>query len=85
MKRNVCAIDRSARILLGLAIGVITLLHAFGPYLSWVLCAIGLIMIVTGAIGVCPLYSFVKFATRRCANKRGENCRRDCCVADANK
>ncbi|MDR2153014.1 MAG: DUF2892 domain-containing protein [Helicobacteraceae bacterium] len=73
MKKNMHAIDRTARIILGGAIGAITLLNAFGPYLSWVLVAIGLILIVTGAIGVCPIYSLVKIKACPFANKRDQN------------
>ncbi|MDR2638257.1 MAG: DUF2892 domain-containing protein [Helicobacteraceae bacterium] len=80
MKSNMCKIDRAARIALGFVIGAATLLNAFGPYLSWVLAAIGAAMIVTGAIGICPMYSVVKLTSRKCRASRAKGeC--DCCCS----
>ncbi|MDR1911397.1 MAG: DUF2892 domain-containing protein [Helicobacteraceae bacterium] len=81
MKRNQHIIDRVARIVLGLALGVTTLLSAFGPYLSWVLAAIGVVLIVTGAIGICPIYSLFKRSTNKescCASAKKSSCCHSC-------
>jgi hypothetical protein len=65
MSTNVGSIDRAVRVLLGLA-----LLSAFflvaGP-LRWLALA-GLVLLVTAAIGVCPLYSVLGINTRPAAH-----------------
>ncbi|GHV01073.1 hypothetical protein AGMMS49521_0460 [Campylobacterota bacterium] len=74
MTTNQHTIDRTARIVLGVAIGAATMLNAFGQYLSWVLVAIGVVLIVTGALGICPIYSLLRFNTKSC-------CGKSCCCA----
>ena len=53
--------DRGARIVLGVALIVIGFL--MGGTWGWVLGVIGLIPLLTGAIGWCPLYSVFKIDT----------------------
>lgn len=81
MKKNMRAIDRTARIIVGAAIGAVTLLNAFGPYLSWVLVAIGALLIVTGAIGICPLYAL---ARNTICHRASKDDNRDCGCSKAN-
>jgi len=51
MKRNEGSMDRGVRAVVGLALIVATLAGAIGPW-GW----IGLVPLVTAAIGWCPLY-----------------------------
>lgn len=63
MKTNVGTVDRSLRIVVGLA-----LLSLFffleGPARSWSL--VGLVMLGTGLSGFCPLYTLLGFSS--CSN-----------------
>jgi Protein of unknown function (DUF2892). len=64
MKRNEGTVDRIIRILLG--IGLISLVFA-GPKTPWGW--IGLIPLVTGIVGACPLYALLGINT--CKAQRG--------------
>jgi hypothetical protein len=61
MNRNVGGIDRSVRILLGLALVVMGVLDP-----SW-WGAWGLVPLLTGAIGWCPVYVPFRLSTAQCA------------------
>lgn len=58
MKTNEAAWDRVARVVLGLALLSLTVV---GPKSLWGL--IGLVPLLTGAIGFCPLYRVFGFST----------------------
>ena len=60
MKRNVGMIDRTVRVIVGLAI-LAALIYVEGP-LRW-LGLIGLVPLVTGLLGSCPLYAWLGFAS----------------------
>ena len=60
MKRNVGAGDRAVRVIAGLAI-LAVLIYVEGP-LRW-LGLIGLVPLVTGLFGYCPLYALFRFTT----------------------
>ena len=55
---NVGNIDRTLRIVVGL---VLIALAAFGTIGAWGF--IGIVPLVTGVIGMCPLYKLLGFAT----------------------
>ena len=60
---NVGSVDRVARIVLGIALAAVALGSSVaGPLLAvvWVIAAI---MLVTGAIGFCPLYFLLGIST----------------------
>lgn len=57
MKCNVGGMDRIARIVVGLA------LVAFALYSGQVWAYIGVVPLVTGAVGFCPLYPIFKFSS----------------------
>ena len=59
-KRNIGNIDRALRILIGL---VLIALVFVGPKTAWGW--IGLVPLLTAAIGTCPLYSLLGFKTSR--------------------
>jgi len=65
-KYNVGKVDRIIRIVLGVVLvgNVFTGLHT--P-LGWV----GLVLIVTGIGGICPVYSLLKINTKSLAEKAG--------------
>lgn len=54
MKSNVGGIDRALRIVLGLALIVLTLMGTIGVW-GW----IGLVLLLTGAVGTCPAYTLL--------------------------
>ncbi|MCD0421097.1 DUF2892 domain-containing protein [Rubrivivax sp. JA1024] len=63
MKSNVGGIDRILRIVLGLALIGMTLAGFIGVW-GWV----GVVPLLTGAVGFCPLYPLFGFST--CPVKR---------------
>ena len=58
MKRNEHTIDRIVRVVLG----VVLFIAAFATS-SWILGVVGLIALVTGLVGFCPLYAVFGFST----------------------
>jgi hypothetical protein len=63
MKLNVGGIDRILRIVVGLALIALTLFGQIGVW-GW----IGLVPLLTGAFGFCPLYTMLGMNT--CAMKK---------------
>jgi membrane protein YdbS with pleckstrin-like domain len=66
MIQNVGSIDRALRALLGL----VALIGAFGlgwfsGWMVWATAAVGVIMLVTAAVGTCPLYRLIGVKTCR--------------------
>jgi len=57
-KPNVGALDRALRIVVGIALIVMTLMGLIGVW-GW----IGVVPLVTAAIGSCPLYSVLGMST----------------------
>lgn len=58
MKTNEAGWDRVARVVLGLALLSLTVV---GPKSLWGL--VGLVPLLTGAVGFCPLYRVFSFST----------------------
>ncbi|MDW8258741.1 MAG: DUF2892 domain-containing protein [Gammaproteobacteria bacterium] len=58
MKANVGAIDRGARIILGAVLIGLSLSGTIGWW-GW----IGVVPLLTGLVGTCPLYSLLGFST----------------------
>jgi hypothetical protein len=63
MKANEASWDRIARVVLGVAliIGGLVAVKGTGGY---IMAAVGLIPLVTGMIGWCPIYSIFKIGTK---------------------
>lgn len=59
MKLNVGGIDRILRIVVGLALVAWAVLG--GPVWAW----IGIVPLVTGAIGFCPIYPILGMSTKK--------------------
>ncbi len=65
-KNNVGKVDRIIRIVLGvLLIG--NVFYALESPIGWV----GIILIITGIAGICPLYSLLGFNTKSLSEKAG--------------
>lgn len=58
MKTNVGSVDRIARVIIGLALIALTLTGAIGLW-GW----IGVLPLVTAAIGWCPAYTLLGFSS----------------------
>lgn len=58
MKTNVGGIDRLLRIVLGLVLVALTLTGTIGAW-GWV----GVVPLLTGALGTCPLYTVLGFSS----------------------
>lgn len=63
MRRNVGSVDRTIRVLLGLAL---LMLVVAGPKTPWGL--IGFVPLLTGIAGNCPLYTVLGIDTQRHAH-----------------
>ena len=64
---NEGTIDRVVRIVMGLGLAAVAISGAVaapGLYLVWVVAAV---LLVTGAVGFCPLYAIFRVSTRRAA------------------
>lgn len=64
MKMNEGVLDRILRVIVGLAILSLALV---GPKTAWGY--LGLVPLITGAVGFCPLYALLRIST--CGAKRG--------------
>jgi len=62
-KNNVGGIDRILRVLIGLVLVGLTLAGQIGPW-GW----IGVVPVLTGALGTCPLYTVLGFSS--CPTKK---------------
>lgn len=58
MTRNEGTIDRALRVILGLGLIALALTGTFSPW-GW----IGVVPLVTGLVGVCPVYSILGIRT----------------------
>jgi len=62
-EKNVGMTDRIVRIVLGLILIVVLAMNYVPTPWSYLVAIIGLILLVTGAIGTCPLYSVIGMST----------------------
>ena len=66
MAHNVGTMDRALRAVIGaLALLGAFVLGWFSGWMVWAAAAVGVIMLVTAAVGVCPLYRLVGINTCR--------------------
>jgi hypothetical protein len=63
MARNVGTLDRDIRLMLAALFALIALFAPFGGPWQIIPAALSLVMILTAAFGVCPLYSLFRFST----------------------
>jgi hypothetical protein len=65
MTKNVGSADRVIRTLVALAIGVLIIGGQFTGTAAVILGIVAVVLLVTGAIGVCPLYALLKVTTAK--------------------
>jgi uncharacterized membrane protein len=65
MKKNESGLDRVIRVIAGIALLVLFFANIISGTLGIVLAVIGGVLIVTGAVGFCPLYALLKFRTNK--------------------
>ena len=65
MKTNESGLDRVIRVIAGIALLVLFFANIISGTLGIVLAVIGGVLIVTGAVGFCPLYALLKFRTNK--------------------
>ena len=65
-KNNVGKVDRIIRIVLGVLL-VANVFYALQHPIGW----IGVILLITGIVGICPLYSLLNINTKSAAEKVG--------------
>ena len=58
MQKNEGTVDRALRVVAGLALIGLAASHAVGPWGY-----IGIVPLLTGALGTCPLYTVLGFST----------------------
>ena len=63
MKKNMSGLDRTLRILVAIAIGILYFTNVISGTLAIILLIIAGIFIITGFVGVCPLYSLLGIST----------------------
>lgn len=56
MQRNVGGVDKALRIIIGLILIVLAITKILGPW-AW----IGVVPLITGLMGTCPVYRIFKF------------------------
>jgi hypothetical protein len=62
-EKNVGMIDRMVRIILGIVLIAIFALNVVATPWSYLVALIGIILLVTGAVGTCGLYSVLGMST----------------------
>jgi hypothetical protein len=63
MKKNMGLIDRSIRVVLAAAVGVLYFTGQITGLAAIILGIVAVIFVITSAIGICPLYIPFKFST----------------------
>ena len=65
MKLNEGSVDRIIRVIVGIAVLALGLFGGIGGWLLWVAYILGAILLITGIVGFCPLYTLFKFTTAK--------------------
>ena len=65
MKRNIGIVDRVIRIALAAVVAVLYFTHHLSTVAAVILGILAVIFLVTGLVGVCPLYLAFGFSTKR--------------------
>ncbi len=65
MLNNMGLWDRIIRTILGVGLVWLALYRAMQPAWIWGLAILGLILIVTGLSGYCPIYQLLKISTKK--------------------
>lgn len=67
MKTNEGSLDRIIRVLVGVLLIVLFLIHTFSATLGIILLIVGGVLLLTGLVGTCPIYSI--FGISSCKTK----------------
>ncbi len=62
--QNESTIDRVIRVIAGLALVALALTGIVAAPVTYLLWAAAAILLITGAVGFCPLYAIFRFSTR---------------------
>jgi hypothetical protein len=62
MKRNMGNLDRIIRAIAGIILVIFGVLY-LGPWWGILMLVIGLILLITAIVGICPLYMLFKFSS----------------------
>jgi len=65
MKINEGRTDRIIRIVLGIVLLVLGIAVIATGWLEWIVVALGAILLITGIVGFCPLYTLLKINTNK--------------------
>jgi hypothetical protein len=65
MKTNESVVDRVIRVIVGIALLVLYFTHVVTGGIGIVSIIVGALLLLTGAVGFCPLYSILKFRTNK--------------------
>ncbi len=65
MKQNMGVIDRIIRVLLAIAVAVLYFTHLISGVAAIILGVIAVVFILTGVIGICPLYMPFGISTKK--------------------
>ncbi len=65
MKLNMGTADRTIRILIAIVIGVLYVTHRISGTLAIVLGIVAIAFVVTGFVGLCPLYVPLRLSTKK--------------------
>jgi hypothetical protein len=63
MNKNMGTIDRVVRIAVAVAVLVLFLTHVISGPVALILGLVAAVLVLTGFVGVCPLYSAMKLST----------------------
>jgi Flp pilus assembly protein TadB len=63
MKINESPVDRIIRVLVGIALVAIGVFGVASGAWLWITYILGAVLLLTGAVGFCPLYRLLKFST----------------------
>jgi len=64
-KKNMSEIDRFVRIIIGGALLLIATYVPLSAALAWALIVVGLVLMLTGLAGFCPLYALLNINTKK--------------------
>jgi uncharacterized membrane protein len=70
MQTNESGLDRIVRLVVAVVAAVVAFSVGAGSILGIVLLVVAVIMLVTAAVGFCPLYRIFGLSTRRVAERR---------------
>jgi hypothetical protein len=65
MKQNMGLVDRVIRVVLAAGVAVLYFTHQLSPVAAIILGVLAIVFLVTGIIGVCPLYLPFGLSTKR--------------------